>query len=69
MDSRKKVKITSAASGAPKISPTKREYAAQFVPNWNSSAMPPATPTAKVRAKMRIQSRAARFTTSSFVRQ
>ena len=33
VDSRKNAKIPSAASGAPKMSPTKREYCAQFVPN------------------------------------
>ena len=33
------------------MSPTKREYWAQFVPNWNSMTMPVATPTAKVMAK------------------
>ncbi len=36
------------ASGAPKMSPTKREYADQFMPNWNSCTMPVATPMAKL---------------------
>ena len=65
VDSRKKAKMPSAASGAPKMSPTKREYAAQLVPNWNSSTIPVATPTAKVRANTLIQKRAMRLKISS----
>jgi len=57
--SRKKAKIPSAASAEPKTSPTKREYVAQLVPNWNSMTIPVATPMAKLRAKMRVQKRAA----------
>jgi hypothetical protein len=56
-DSRKKAKIPSAASALPKTSPTKRENAAQFVPNSNSMTMPVATPIANVRPKMRTQKR------------
>ena len=36
------------ASGAPKMSPTKREYSDQFMPNWNSWTMPVTTPMAKL---------------------
>jgi hypothetical protein len=36
------------ASRAPGTSPTKREYADQFMPNWNSCTMPVTTPTAKL---------------------
>ena len=57
-DSRKKAKIPSAASALPKMSPTKREYVDQFVPNSNSITIPVATPMAKVSAKMRVQNRA-----------
>ncbi|MFT3854948.1 MAG: hypothetical protein QM733_19755 [Ilumatobacteraceae bacterium] len=48
VDSRKKATSPSIASGAPKMSPTKREYALQFIPNWNSWTMPVATPIAKL---------------------
>ena len=53
----KKAKIPSAARALPNTSPTKREYAAQFVPNWNSITTPLATPRAKVRPKIRTQNR------------
>ena len=56
-DSRKKAKMPSAASGLPKMSPTKREYAAQLVPNSNSITMPVPTPSAKISPKMRTQKR------------
>ena len=56
-DSRKKAKIPSAARALPNTSPTKREYVAQFVPNWNSITTPVATPRAKVRPKIRTQNR------------
>jgi len=46
-DSRKKATVASIASGAPKMSPTYREYSAQFMPNWNSSVMPVTMPRAK----------------------
>jgi hypothetical protein len=39
------------ASGAPKTSPTKREYSLQFMPNWNSWTIPVTTPTAKLMRK------------------
>ncbi len=48
VDSKKKAIRPSIASGAPKISPTKREYSLQFMPNWNSCTMPVATPMAKL---------------------
>ncbi len=57
-DSRKNAKMPSAASALPNTSPTKREYAAQFVPNSNSITMPVATPMAKVSANTRVQNRA-----------
>ena len=58
VDSRKNEITPSAASGAPKMSPTKRAYAAQFVPNSNSITAPLATPTANPRAKTLTQKRA-----------
>ena len=33
------------------MSPTKREYSDQFIPNWNSSTIPVATPRAKLMTK------------------
>ena len=46
--SRKKASRPSIASGAPKISPTKRLYEDQFIPNWNSCTIPVTTPIAKL---------------------
>ena len=46
VDSKKKAARPSMASGAPKTSPTKREYADQFMPNSNSCTMPVTTPMA-----------------------
>jgi hypothetical protein len=51
VDSRKKAMSASTASGAPKMSPTKREYSDQFMPNWNSCTMPVTTPMAKLMRK------------------
>ena len=48
VDSKKNATRPSIASGAPKMSPTKREYSLQFMPNWNSCTMPVATPIAKL---------------------
>ncbi len=48
VDSRKKASSAFSASGAPKMSPTKREYSDQFMPNWNSCTMPVTTPAAKL---------------------
>ena len=36
------------AKGAPKTSPTKREYSLQAMPNWNSWTRPVATPMMKL---------------------
>ena len=46
VDSRKNAASPSIASGAPNTSPTKREYADQFIPNSNSWTSPVTTPTA-----------------------
>ena len=51
VDSRKKASSASIASGAPKMSPTKREYSDQFMPNWNSWTIPVTTPIAKLMMK------------------
>ncbi len=48
VDSKKNAARPSIASGAPKTSPTNREYSLQFIPNWNSWTMPVATPRAKL---------------------
>src|SRR5690606_1001185 len=48
VDSKKKATRPSNASGAPKMSPTNREYSLQFMPNWNSCTTPVATPSAKL---------------------
>ena len=40
VDSKKNAIKPSNASGAPKMSPTKREYSLQFMPNWNSCTIP-----------------------------
>ena len=48
VDSMKNAASASMASGAPKMSPTNREYSLQFMPNWNSCTMPVATPMAKL---------------------
>ena len=48
VDSKKNATRPSIARGAPKTSPTKREYSLQFMPNWNSCTMPVATPRAKL---------------------
>ena len=46
VDSRKNAASPSIASGAPKMLPTSREYAPQFIPNWNSCTRPVTTPIA-----------------------
>ena len=46
VDSRKNAARPSIASGAPNTSPTNREYADQFIPNWNSCTSPVTTPIA-----------------------
>ena len=55
--SKKKAMSPSNASGAPKTSPTKREHADQFMPNWNSCTMPVTTPIAKLMRKIFPNSR------------
>ncbi len=42
------------------MSPTKREYTDQFMPNWNSCTMPVTTPSANSTSMMRPQKRVAR---------
>ncbi len=64
VDSRKNAISPSIASGAPKMSPTKREYTDQFMPNWNSCTMPVTTPRAKMTSMMRPQNRVARSQSS-----
>ena len=61
--------MPSAASAEPNTSPTKREYVAQFVPNWNSMTMPVATPMAKFSAKTFVQNFAATSYNGSRVRR
>src|SRR5262249_49860391 len=51
VDSRKNASRASIARGAPKTSPTQREYSDQFIPNWNSWTMPVTTPIAKLTRK------------------
>jgi len=51
VDSMKKASNASMASGTPKMSPMKREYSDQFIPNWNSCTKPVATPMAKLMRK------------------
>ncbi len=46
VDSRKNAASPSIASGAPKMLPTSREYAPQFMPNSNSCTIPVTTPIA-----------------------
>ena len=46
VDSRKNAARPSMASGAPKMLPTRREYADQFMPNSNSWTSPVTTPMA-----------------------
>ena len=65
VDSRKKASSASIASGAPKTSPTKREYSDQFIPNWNSWTIPVTTPIAKLIRKSFPQNFVRRFQTSS----
>ena len=48
VDSTKNASSPSMASGAPKTSPTKREYSDQAIPNWNSWTRPVATPMMKL---------------------
>jgi hypothetical protein len=50
------------ASGAPNTSPTKREYADQFMPNSNSCTSPVTTPMATLMSKSVPKKRVTRRT-------
>jgi hypothetical protein len=58
--SKKKASSPSRASGAPKTSPTNREYSDQFMPNWNSCTIPVTTPMAKLMRKIEPKNRVIR---------
>ncbi len=60
VDSRKKAARPSIASGAPKTSPTKREYSDQFIPNSNSWTSPVTTPMAMLMTRMVPKNRVSR---------
>ena len=61
VDSKKNATSPSIASGAPKMSPTNREYSLQFIPNWNSCTMPVATPIAKLIRNSLPKNRVSRY--------
>lgn len=61
VDSKKKAARPSIARGAPKTSPTKREYSLQFIPNWNSCTIPVATPIAKLIRNSLPKNRVSRY--------
>ena len=61
VDSAKNASSPSSASGAPKTSPTKREYSLQFMPNWNSWTIPVATPIAKLIRNSLPKNRVSRY--------
>ena len=65
VDSRKKAKTPSIASGWPITPPVRRENSDQLVPNWNSIGMPVTTPRRKLMAKIFAQKRAAWLQRSS----
>jgi hypothetical protein len=50
------------------MSPTKREYSDQFIPNWNSCTIPVTTPSAKETSMSFPQKRVARSQLSSPLR-
>ena len=60
VDSRKNAARPSIASGAPKTSPTKREYSDQFIPNSNSWTSPVTTPIAMLMTRMVPKNRVSR---------
>jgi len=68
VDSKKKASRASMASGTPKMSPTKREYSDQFMPNWNSCTIPVTTPITKLITNSLPQNLAMFFHTSLPVR-
>ena len=60
VDSRKNAARPSIASGAPKTSPTKREYSDQFIPNSNSWTSPVTTPMAMLMTRIVPKNRVSR---------
>ena len=68
VDSMKNAASASMASGAPKTSPTNREYSLQFMPNWNSWTIPVATPMAKLMRRSLPKNLVSRSHFSSWVR-
>ena len=60
VDSRKNAASPSIASGAPKMFPTSREYAPQFIPNWNSCTSPVTTPIATLMTSRTPKNRVSR---------
>src|SRR5215510_1800737 len=68
VDSRKNAASPSIARGAPKTSPTNREYTDQFIPNSNSCTRPVATPIAKLMRNKVPKKCVRRSHCSSFVR-
>ena len=68
VDSRKNATSASSASGAPKMSPTNREYSDQFIPNWNSCTIPVTTPAAKLMRKSLLKNLVSRSHSSFFER-
>jgi len=57
VDSRKKEKTPSIASGWPMTPPVRRANSDQLVPNWNSMGIPVTTPRTKLIAKTLAQKR------------
>ena len=68
VDSRKNAASPSIASGAPKMLPTSREYAPQFIPNWNSCTTPVTTPIATLMTSSVPKNRVSRRYSSRLVR-
>ena len=68
VDSRKNAASPSMASGAPKTLPTSREYAPQFMPNWNSWTRPVTTPIATLMTSRTPKNRVSRRYSSRLLR-
>ena len=68
VDSRKNAASPSIASGAPKTLPTSREYADQFIPNWNSWTRPVTTPIATLMTSSTPKNRVSRRYSSRLLR-
>ena len=68
VDSRKNAASPSMASGAPKMLPTSREYADQFIPNWNSWTRPVTTPIATLMTSRVPKNRVSRRYSSRLLR-